>query len=86
MKIKPLFDRVLLKPHISQQKSNLYTPQENEGNKMIVVSVGEKTNFVVKENDIVLINSYSGSTFYIKNETYVLIKETDILAILEEEN
>jgi len=83
MEIKPLFDRVLLKPYLEETSSKLFTPQENEGNKMIVVSVGTKSDFIVSKDDIVLINKYSGSEFTIKNQVYVLIKECDILAKLE---
>ena len=84
MNIKPLFDRVLLKPYHNSQPSSLITPLENEGNKMIVIATGTKDNFLVKPNDIVLINKYSGSEFIINNNTYILIKENDILGIIEE--
>lgn len=86
MTINPLFDRVLLRPYSENKSHTLIAPTENEGNKMIVVSVGTKENFIVKPNDIVLINKYSGSEFIINNEVFILIKETDILAILSEED
>jgi len=86
MEIKPLFDRVLLKPFKEKNKSNLITNNENEGYKMQVISVGSKDNFQVKPNDIVLINKYSGSEFLIENEVFILIKETDILAIVKEKD
>lgn len=87
MNIKPLYDRVLLKPYQEQSSHSLITPLENEGNKMIVIALGTSDNFLVKENDIVLINKYSGSQFTIKNQEYILIKECDILGIINmEEN
>lgn len=86
MEIKPLFDRVLLKPYLSSQSNTLIAPLENEGNKMIVLSTGTSENFIVKPNDIVMINKYAGSEFTINNESYVLIKECDILGIIEEDN
>ena len=64
----------------------MLTPDENEGNKMQVVSVGTNNNFLIKKYDIVLINSYSGSQFTIDKNVYVLIKECDILAVLQKEN
>lgn len=85
MEIKPLFDRVLLKPFLEEQSTKLITPKENEGNKMQVLSVGTKEDFLVKKDDIVLINRYSGSEFTIANQTYILIKECDILAVLNKE-
>ena len=83
--IKPLFDRVLLKPYQSTSSTTLIAPLENEGNKMIVLALGTNDNFIVKPNDIVIINKYSGSEFTISNEKYILIKECDILGIIEEE-
>ena len=86
MKIKPLFDRILLKPLVEKQTSQLITPSENEGNKMQVVSLGTTNNFTIKKNDVVLINDYSGSKFTINNETFILIKECDILAVITKED
>ena len=86
MKIQPLFDRILLKPIVEQKTSQLIAPSEDEGNKMQVIGLGTLNNFIVKQGDIVLINDYSGSKFTINNETYILIKECDILAIVKKEN
>ena len=84
MEVTPLFDRVLLKPYLSQKSNTLITPLENEGNKMIVVETGTNDNFIVKKDDIVIINKYSGSEFMLNNTTYILIKECDILGIIKE--
>lgn len=84
MKIKPLFDRILLKPYIPEKNTKLFTNVENEGNKMEVIATGTNENFIVKIGDLVLINKYSGSEFVIENDTFVLIKETDILAVIKE--
>ena len=86
MEIKPLFDRVLLKPYQNKQSSTLITPLENEGNKMTVIALGSNQNFTVKLNDVVIINKYTGSEFNINNETFILIKECDILGIIKENN
>ena len=85
MEIKPLFDRVLLKPYNKSQSHTLITPTENEGNKMEIVELGTSTNFIVKTGDIVIINKYTGSEFVIQNQKFTLIKECDILAILKED-
>ena len=86
MEIKPLFDRVLLKPYHNQQSTTLITPLENEGDKMTVVALGNSNNFTVKLNDIVIINKYTGSEFAVNNEKFILIKECDILGIIKEDN
>lgn len=84
MEIKPLFDRVLLKPYKAAKSQTIIAPQENEGNKMQVIKLGTASNFIVKPNDIVIINKYAGSEFLFDNEKYVLIKESDILGIIKE--
>lgn len=84
MSIMPLFDRVLLKPYLNHQSNTLITPPENEGNKMQVIMTGTNDQFIVKPNDIVIINKYAGSEFTINNEKFILIKESDILGIIKE--
>ena len=86
MKIQPLFDRVLLKPFIEKSNYQLIAPNEEEGNKMQVIALGTNNNFIVKKDDIVLINEYSGHKFTINNEVITLIKECDILAIINKED
>jgi chaperonin GroES len=86
MEVTPLFDRVLLKPYLSQKSNTLITPLEHEGNKMVVVETGTNDNFIVKKGDIVIINKYSGSEFTLNNTTYILIKECDILGLIKENN
>lgn len=84
MQITPLFDRVLLKPHHATTSTTLITPLENSGNKMEVVMTGTSGDFTVKPGDIVIINKYTGSEFTLNNETFILIKESDILGIIKE--
>ena len=86
MKIQPLFDRILLKPIMQENASKLITPNEDEGNKMQVISLGTANNFTVQKDDIVLINDYSGNKFSINNDTFILIKECDILAVITKED
>ena len=44
---------------------------------------GKKIAFEVKKGDRVLIPKYGGQEVKIENETYLLIKEEDILGIIE---
>lgn len=83
MIIKPLFDRVLITP-VKGKKSSLIIPDSTQGEKMQVIALGENTN-TVKPNDVVLINRYAGSEFKLDGETFILIKETDILGVIEGE-
>ena len=89
MNIEPLFDRVLLKPHkTTTQTSTIYIPEtSNKSEMMEVVETSKNTEhkFVVKQGDKVLVNKYAGSEFIIENNTYILIKEEDILGIIKGE-
>lgn len=86
MQIKPIFDRVLLRPIQKDNSSGLILPEsETKSQLMEVIALGNNKNFQVKIGDKVLMNSFAGSTWTFGKETYVLIKEIDILAVVEEE-
>ncbi|HHQ48837.1 MAG TPA: co-chaperone GroES [Acidobacteria bacterium] len=95
MQVKPLYDRVLLKrieaeeqvrggiiiPDTAKEK-----PQEAE-----VVSVGDgkidedgkRVPMTVKKGDRILIGKYSGTDIKIDDEEYTIVREDEILAIIE---
>ena len=84
MKIKPLFDRVLLKTVQEKSKSTILLPEsETKSYLSEVVAVGDDVG-AINIGDKVLINKFAGSEFDIDNETFMLIKECDILAVMEE--
>lgn len=93
MKIKPLFDKILLLEEEQKQETGIVLPDiaKDKPNIATVVEVGtggeidgSKINIIVKKNDRVLFNKYATNEFKIENKTYLLIKQADILAILEE--
>lgn len=86
MKIKPIYDRVLLRPVKTQNSLGLIIPEsDTKSTLMEVVGLGESPKgFAVNLGDKVLINSYAGYVWTHENETYILVKETDILAIIKE--
>jgi chaperonin GroES len=92
MKIKPLFDRVVVKPLKDKPEKigNIILPESTkhpEISEVIALGTGKidgkKVNFEVKIGDKVIFNKYSGSEFKIDNQMYTIIKEIDILAIIE---
>lgn len=92
MKIKPLFDRVVVKelPDKPEKLGNIILPEitkKPEISEVIALGCGEldgkKVNFEVKIGDKVIYNKFAGSEFKIDNETFTIIKEKDILAIIE---
>jgi chaperonin GroES len=96
MKFRPLKDRVLVKYSDEPQKSTggIFIPDtaKEKPQKGAVVAVGpgrvsddgtvQKMN--VKEGDIVLFDKYSGSKIRIDEEEHLIIREEDILGIIED--
>jgi len=95
MKFRPLKDRVLVKYSDEPEKSagGLYIPdtakEKPQKGEVIAVGPGKITDdgklqkIEVKIGDIVLFDKYSGSKINIDNVEYLIIREDDILGILE---
>ena len=96
MNLKPLGDRVLIKPAPAEQKtaSGLYIasnaqekPQRGE-----VIAVGEgkladdgtRLPMDVKAGDVVIYGKYGGNEVKVDGEDYLLMRADDIYAIVEE--
>ena len=92
MNIKPLFDRVVVKPikEKNEKIGNIILPESSkqpEISEVIALGTGKIDNkeveFEVKIGDRVIFNKYSGCEFIINNEVFTIIKEKDILAIID---
>ncbi|RMG42807.1 MAG: co-chaperone GroES [Methanobacteriota archaeon] len=95
MKIKPLADRVLVKPLEEEDKTpgGIILPDTAKEKPMRgkVVAVGdgrvdergERVKMEVKEGDVVLYGKYSGTEIKIDGEEYLIMRESDILAIVK---
>ena len=90
MHIRPLGERILLKPLKVEErtKSGIYLPKstENEKKEGEVVAVGTDKDghpLQLKKGDRVMYGGYSSEEFEIGNETYLIVDFKDILAILE---
>ena len=95
MKIQPLFDRVLLKPIESKENraSGLILPESTSERPRLGVVValgdggeidGKETKMYVKKDDVALFSRYGGIDVKIDDTDYVIVRQTDILAIMEE--
>ena len=89
MNVKPLSDRVLILPNPAEEKTagGLIIPDTAKENPLAgkVVAVGPGTSEVtmeVKEGDQVLYGKYAGQEIQIEGETYLIMKQNDILAII----
>jgi len=95
MKIKPLADRVVIEPAPAEDKvkGGIIIPDtaKEKPQKGTVVAVGpgkaaDSGNVIsmsVKKGDSVLYGKYSGSEVNIDNKEYLIVREDDILAIIE---
>lgn len=94
MKIKPIFDRVVLEPVKVKEKvvGGIILPNNSEIEPMIatVVAVGngelgdgKKVDMQVKVGDKVLYAKFAGSDYTIDGKDYVVVRQTDILAIID---
>ncbi|MBN2481523.1 MAG: co-chaperone GroES [Bacteroidales bacterium] len=89
LKIKPLADRVIIKPQEAQEKtaSGIIIPDsaKEKPQKGIVVAAGPGTKddkMEVKVGDVVLYGKYSGTEITIDGKDYLIMKQSDILAIV----
>lgn len=87
--IKPLFDRVVIKPEIVEEKTKggIIIPDtaKEKPQRGIVHAVGlgkKNEKLTVKINDCVLYGKYSGTEINLNGEDYLIMKESDIYAIV----
>ena len=87
MNIKPLGNRVLLKPIEAEQKtkSGLYIPDSAKEKPLQarVIAVGNGDKVKVKPGQTVIYESFGGSELKINNEKHLIMDVKDILAIVE---
>ncbi|HHW47386.1 MAG TPA: co-chaperone GroES [Clostridiaceae bacterium] len=94
MKIKPLGERVVIKMLETEEttKSGIVLPGSAKEKPQIaeVVAVGpggmvdgKEIKMEVKVGDKVLISKYAGTEVKLDNQEYTILKQSDILAIVE---
>ncbi|MDY7027325.1 MAG: co-chaperone GroES [Spirochaetota bacterium] len=87
MKIKPLGDRVLVKPEEVEEKTagGIFIPQaaQEKTQSGVVVAVGEDETITVKKGQKVMYDKYANTAVNMDNVDYLLVHYSDILAIIE---
>ncbi|MEE9229534.1 MAG: co-chaperone GroES [Acidobacteriota bacterium] len=96
MKVKPLYDRILVRRIESkeQKKGGIIIPdtakEKPQEAKVVAVGAGrldEKTGkklpLEVKAGDRVLIGKYSGTEIKINNEEHLILREDEVLGIIQ---
>ena len=94
VQVKPLADRVVVKPldEAEQMRGGLYIPdtakEKPSQGKIIAVGPGKlsdegtRLELDVKVGDKVLYGKYSGTDVTLDGEEYLILRESDILAIV----
>jgi chaperonin GroES len=95
MKIRPLHDRILVKRLEEQEvrKGGIIIPdtakEKPQEGKVIAVGngkvsdEGKKIALDVKAGDRILFGKYSGSEVKVEDEEYLILREEDVLGIIE---
>lgn len=94
MKVKPLSDRVLVKPLEEQEvkKGGIIIPdtakEKPQQGEIVEIGPGRTTedgkrvSMEVKKGDKVLYGKYSGTEVTVDGAEYLILRESDVLAIL----
>ncbi|MBQ5834492.1 MAG: co-chaperone GroES [Bacteroidaceae bacterium] len=89
MNIKPLADRVLVKPAAAEEKTvgGIIIPDTAKEKPLqgSVLAVGTGTKdeeMVLKAGDTVLYGKYSGTEVELDGEKYLIMRQSDVLAVL----
>ena len=95
MTIKPLCDKIVVKAVEAETKtsSGLFLPDsaKEKPQTAIVIAVGpggviegKEIQMQVKKGDKILYNKYSGNDFKIDDQEVTIIKQSDVLAVIED--
>ena len=95
MNVKPLFDKVVVKLAQKEETTRsgfiLPTAAQEKSQIAVVTAVGpgglvdgNEITMQVKVGDKVLCSQYSGSDFKVDGKEFTIIRQSDILAVLED--
>ena len=90
MNLKPLHDRIIVKPSEPEEvtKGGIIIPdtakEKPMRGKVIAAGTGTKDEEMkVKDNDLVLYGKYAGTEITIDGKDFLIMRQSDILAIIE---
>ena len=94
MKLRPLFDKIVLEPVENEEvtKGGIFLPTAAQEKQQMgtIIAVGDggtidgkEINIKVKVGEKVIYANYSGSDFKYNGKNYVIIRQSDILAVLD---
>ena len=95
MAVKPLEDRILIKPEEPEEKTEagIFLPESAKEKplrgKIVAVGPGKmlengkRAKMSVKKNDIVIYGKYAGTEIEIKGTPHMILRESDLLGVVE---
>ena len=95
MSVKPLEDRVLVKPaeQATKTESGIYLPESSKERpvqgKVVAVGPGKRlengkrAEMSVKKGDTVVYGKYAGSEVEIKGTEHLILRESELLGLIE---
>ncbi|MCD6135976.1 co-chaperone GroES [Candidatus Bipolaricaulota bacterium] len=89
MKIKPLGKRILakkLEPEERKTAGGIVLPESAKSDKVVrakILELGTDEKFNVKKGDEILVSSFAGTEIEADEEKLLLVKESDVLAVIE---
>ena len=95
MSVRPLEDRILIKPIEPETKtaSGIFLPESAKEKPMQgkvvatgpgkLMENGERQKMLVKKGDTVLFCKYSGTEIEIKNTPHLIVRESELLGVIE---
>lgn len=90
MKLKPINDRVVVKPAQAEEKTagGIIVPdnakEKPQRGEVVAVGPGKEGNLMtVQVGDVVLYGKYAGQDLSYQGEDYLIMREDDILVILD---
>ena len=93
MKLVPLGDKVVLKQLLAEEttKSGIVLPGQEKPQQAEVIAVGpggvvdgKEVTMQVKVGDKVIFSKYAGTEVKLGDEEFIVVKQNDIVAIVEE--
>ncbi|MCH5163356.1 MAG: co-chaperone GroES [Clostridiales bacterium] len=95
MKIRPLFDRIVTEAIDAEEKTKsgivLLAKDQEKPQMAVVVAVGpgglvdgKDVKMVVKVGDKILYSKYAGSEYKIDDKTFTVMRQSDVLAVVED--
>ena len=88
--VKPLFDRIVVKPIIEENKtaSGIFIPDsaKEKPQEGVIISVGpgkKDEQMILKAGDRVLFSKYGGTEFKCGDDVYLIMRESDVYAVIK---